>query len=107
MAIFTTHKQEITKMKKQILLTVAGVSALIGVAMMDDDSVNIPVIQQNAVRVITSGTDEFVNIKLHDAYDTKNGGQVCYRVSNYAGTIRLLCVELVNNEYVLSVGERL
>lgn len=95
-------------MKKQILLTVAGVSALIGVALMDDDSVNIPVIQQNAVRVITSGTDEFVNIKFHDAYDTKNGGQVCYRVSTYDDrSIRLLCVELVNNEYVLSVGERL
>ena len=91
-------------MKTNIMLSIIGLSALAGLAMLDDDSRNIPSIQQNAIGVIVNAGVEFADIDYHAAYDTKNGGQICYRVKQYVGTYnRVLCVELVENEYVLSV----
>jgi hypothetical protein len=73
------------KIRKDILLTVAGIAALIGVAALDDDTKNIVEIQQKAPALLGG------NYRVVEVTESKTGGEVCYLVSG-----EVVCIESVD-----------
>jgi hypothetical protein len=64
----------------KFMLIAFGTLIVLILGNMPDHSRYIPQIEQNAVSWIKDSTPNAVKVLRFDAYETKRGGKVCYRV---------------------------
>jgi len=83
-------------MKTNLTIFVIGLTALIAVASMDDDTRNNVIIKQDAAAMFRAESVEHSRTMLQSESESTSGGVVCYHVYSFGVRFPALrCFELI------------